>query len=190
MLYPHITRAFETTIVQKIGDYPYSISPFAGVTIPIQPELLTEVAQAALKEKSFAKADLIVTFESSGTQLAAVVGQALKLPYLVARKKRFNLPHEISFGVTTNFDAKDFYIYGNVTSKKILIIDDVVASGTTLKNAASALEKAGAEIIALFAVAAKTNAIGKRYQDTLKETAVPLIALIQIKVIDDSVVVF
>jgi adenine phosphoribosyltransferase len=188
--YPHITEAFETTVVQKIGDYPYPISPFAGVTTPIKSELLTEVAQAALKEKSFASADLIVTFESSGTQLAAVVGQALKLSYLVARKKRFALPHEISFAVTTNFDAKDFYVYGDVTNKKIIIIDDVVASGTTLKNATLALRNAGAEVLALFAVAAKTNIIGKKYEDILRDINVPLISLIQIKVVNEKVIVF
>ncbi len=188
--YPHITKAFETTVVQKIGDYPYPISPFAGVTTPIKPELLSEVSQAALKEKRYAEADLMVTFESSGTQLAAVIGQTLHLPYLVARKKRFNLPHKISFGVTTNFDAKDFYIYGDVTGKKIVIIDDVVASGTTLKNATLALRNAGAEVLSLFVVAAKDNSIGKRYQDILSEVNVPLVSLVQIKIVNNAVVVF
>jgi len=61
---------------------------------------------------------LIITFESAGSQQAAVVGQALNLPYLVARKKKFDLPHEIAFVVATNFDEKIFYIYGNMTGKR------------------------------------------------------------------------
>ncbi len=117
--YPHLTRAFETTIIEKFGDYPYPISPFAGVTKPISPELMAEFSQAALSEKKLEGADLIVTFESAGAQLAAIAGQALHLPYMVARKKRFSLPKEISFSVTTNFDEKKFYIYGDVMGKRI-----------------------------------------------------------------------
>ncbi len=189
-LYPNITKSFETTILQKIGDYPYPISPFAGVVKPIKPELISEVIQAASKEKIFTKADLIITFESAGAQLAVMLGHALNLPYLIARKKRFNLPNEISFNVATNFDEKNFYIYGDVINKKILIVDDVVASGNTVRNAILALRNSGAEVLALFAVAAKTNFVGKRYQDVLAEIAVPLISIVQIKVVDDKVIVF
>ena len=189
-LYPHTTKAFEKTVVENKGNYPYPISPFSGVVSPIRPELLTEISQAAKKEKSFTKADLIITFESAGTQLATVVGQALNLPYLVARKKRFNLPNEISFAVSTNFDEKQFYIYGDVADKKILIIDDVIASGATVKNAIEALKMAGATVKAIFAVAAKTNLIGIKYQDTLEGMKTPLISLIKIKVVNEKVIVF
>lgn len=188
-LYPHITKAFKTTTVEKKGNYPYPISPFAGVTQPLEPRLLAEVAEASKKEKIFSKANLIVTFESAGTQLATIVGQALGLPYLVARKKRFKLLHEIAFSVATNYDEKNFYIYGDVKNKKILIIDDVVASGTTLKNAAVALKKAGANVIAFFAVAGKINTVGKKYQDTLDGVDIPLITIVKIQVIDGKVVV-
>ncbi len=150
---------------------------------------MAEFSQAALSEKKLEGADLIVTFESAGAQLAAIAGQALHLPYMVARKKRFSLPKEISFSVTTNFDEKKFYIYGDVMGKRILIIDDVIASGTTVKNAALALKEAGGELIAIFVSAAKTNMTGKKYQDTLVDINIPLVSLVQIKVVDNKVVV-
>ena len=186
-LYPHLTRAFETTVVEKKGNYPYPISPFSGVTKPITSQMLAEVERASLKEKVFSEATLIVTFESAGNQLAATVSRVLNLPYLIARKKKFSLPHEISFSVTTNYDEKNFYLYGNVKGKKILIIDDVIASGTTVKNSILALQKAGAEVVALFAVAGKLNLVGKRYQDTLREISITLTIIVQIKVIGNKV---
>jgi len=189
-LYPRLKKAFESTSILKIGDYPYPISPFAGIYTPIEPELLSEIVQAAKKELIFKEAELILTFESSGAQLAAVIGQELGLPYLIAKKKKYHLPNEISFTVTTNFDEKNFYIYGEVRGKKILIIDDVIASGATVRNATLALNKNGANVIALFVVAAKTNLIGKKYQDALSEIKIPLISLIKIKIVKDKVIVF
>ncbi len=70
-----------------------------------------------------------------------------------------------------------------------MIIDDVIASGTTVKNAALALKEAGGELIALFVAAAKTNLTGKKYQNTLSDVNVPLVSLVQIKVVDNKVVV-
>lgn len=187
--YPYTRRAFEETKVEKIGNYPYPVSPLAGAD-PINPEMLSEIVHAANNEAVFREAKIIVTFESAGAQLAAVIGQELKLPYVVARKKSLNLGKEISFNVTTNFDKKTFYLYGDFTNKKLIIIDDVISSGETIKSAYLALNKAGAKVIALFAVAAKTNLIGKKYQDVLKDIDIPLISLVKIKVVDDKVIVF
>lgn len=186
--YPYLTKAFETTIVEKRGDYPYPISPFAGVT-PVTPNMLGEIVQATKKEKIFSQATLIVAFESAGNQLAAIIGQTLNLPYLVARKKKFNIPKEITFSVTTNFDKKDFYLYGNLRGEKILIVDDVIASGQTLKNAALALKNAGCSIVSFFVVAGKNNQIGKRYQDTLGKSKIPLKTIVHIEVVGNKVIV-
>jgi adenine phosphoribosyltransferase len=187
--YPHVRKAFETTIVEKIGNYPYPISPLAGAN-PIKPELLNEIVKAVKNESVFKEAELIVTFESAGAQLAAVIGQELKLPYVVAKKKSLNLEKEISFNVTTNFDEKTFYLYGDLANKKIIIIDDVVSSGETIKSAYLALNEAGAKVVAFFTVAAKTNFIGRKYQDVLKDIHIPLISLVKIKIINDKVIVF
>jgi len=187
--YPYTKKAFENTIVIQKGSYPYPISPFSGVVDPVDPIMLDEIALAARQDSRLKDANLIITFESAGSQIAAVASQALHISYLVARKKKFSLPHEIVFGVETNFDKKSFFVYGDVRNKKILIIDDVVASGSTIKSAILALQKAGAKVVALFTVAAKTNHIGRRYQDILVELEIPLISLIKIKVIDSRVVV-
>jgi adenine phosphoribosyltransferase len=146
-----------------------------------------EIIQAVHQQKQFSSATLIVTFDSAGGQLAAIIGQALQLPYLIARKKQFALPDEISFNVTTNFNEKKFYLYGDISREKILIVDDVVASGTTIKNAALAVQAAGAEVIAFFAIAAKNNLIGRRYQDIIKDQDIPLISMLQIQVLGDKV---
>jgi len=187
--YPYLSKAFKNTIIKNVAGYPYPISPFAGVTQAINPEMLAEVAQFVQAEKLFSQANLIVTFDSAGTQLAAIVGQALNLPYLIAKKRKFDLPGEISFSVKTNFDEKIFYLYGNFKNKKILLIDDIISSGSTQKAANLALNKSGAKVIALFAVASKTNIIGKRYQDNLKDLQMPLITIMEIQIVNEKVAV-
>lgn len=49
--YPHLTKAFKDVIVIQKGNYPYPISPFAGVTA-IKSEMIKEVAEASLREKN------------------------------------------------------------------------------------------------------------------------------------------
>lgn len=186
--YPHLTQAFTSAQVNFLGDYPYFYSPFAAVTGPIQPQVFTEISDFVSKTNTMHHADLVITFESSGNQLGAIVSQTLNIPCLIARKKKLDLPDRISFSVETNYDHKGFFIYGDVSNKNILLVDDVIASGSTMKQAVVALHKEGATVQAIFGAALKNNSVGRKYQNTFADIDIPIVGVLEIEIRENRVV--
>jgi len=158
------------------------MSPFGGVDQLVTSEVLQEISDEIFESKIINDVDLMITFETAGSLLTTAISLQTGVPFIIARKKKFDLPNEVSFGVTTNFDRKNFYIYGNVQGKKIVLVDDVAASGSTLRAAAEALQAKGAHVKAMVVAIAKNSATGKQYQDTFKDLNIPFIALVKIKV--------
>lgn len=187
-LYPHLQNAFRKCKILKIGSYPYPISPFAGVS-QIAPELYDEIIQASDQYEHFSSATLMVSFESAGGQIAATLSQHHRIPYIVARKKQFPLDEEISIGVKTNFDEKTFYLYGNMKGERIILVDDVVASGSTMLATKNSLSADGADVLSFFVVAKKINTIGTSFEDTLASDSTPLQSIVTIQIIDDEMTV-
>lgn len=187
--YPHIITAFENVVVLKKGVYPYPVSPFAGVVDPIDSRMFDEITEAVKSKKELLDSDLVISFESSGNQIAAILSQTLHIPCLLARKKQFNLPLENTFSVKTNYDTKNFYLYGDLSDRNIILVDDVVASGSTIKSAIDLIQKQNAIVGSIFVIATKNNRIGRRYQDTLSEYNIPIFSLINIEVVNGKVVV-
>lgn len=187
--YKHTISAFKNTVVLKKGNYPYPISPFAAVVRPINPSIFNEISESIKAKKELSNANLIVSFESSGNQIASVVSQTLNIPCLIARKKQFNLPLENTFSIATNYDTKNFYLYGNLKGKKVILVDDVIASGSTIKGAIDLLQEKNASVSAIFVIATKNNTIGRRYQDILTDYNVPIFSMVDIEVINEKVVV-
>lgn len=121
-------------------------------------ELVKRIAKALVK-KLPKVADVLVTPEVKSIPLAYELSRILKIPYIVARKIKKpymvdSLSHKV-ISITTGkpqtiwLDGKDRFI---LKGKKVIIVDDVISTGATLKGLRNLVKKAGAIIIAETAI--------------------------------------
>jgi adenine phosphoribosyltransferase len=115
---------------------------------------LVQACAAALAEKtSGIPYDIVLTAETKSIPLAYEFSVQTKKPYVVLRKSyKFYMGEAIKAetnSITTGapqtlfLDEKDHEL---LKGKKVLILDDVVSTGSTLEGMRSIIEQAGAEI--------------------------------------------
>ncbi|MFC1711292.1 phosphoribosyltransferase family protein [Patescibacteria group bacterium] len=114
---------------------------------------------AALAKKLPKNAVALVTPEVKSVPLAYELSRIIKIPYVVTRKiKKPYMVNSLAskvVSITTGkpqtiwLDGKDRKILKN---KKVILVDDVVSTGSTLKGLRDLMKKAGAKIIAEAAV--------------------------------------
>jgi adenine phosphoribosyltransferase len=108
-----------------------------------------------LAERVPQDADAIMTAEVKSIPLAHALSVRLKKPYIVARKTRKpymlgSLSVEV-VSITTGapqtlwLDGKDVHL---VKGKRIILVDDVISTGSTLAGMTRLVEEAGGQVIA------------------------------------------
>lgn len=123
----------------------------------------TELVQAAARDLAKAlhdyRAEVLVTAEAKSIPLAHALSVAMGLPYIVLRKSykpyMGDAIQSETLSITTGqpqtlyLDEKDREI---VKGHRVIIIDDVISTGSTLQGMRLILEKAGAQVIAEAAI--------------------------------------
>ena len=139
----------------------------AGFVIFGDQELTVACARELLKKAP--EYDYIITAEAKGIPLAhEMARQAGDAKYILARKGPKLYMRDI-FSVTVNSitTAKEQKLYLDGTDaelmkgKKILIVDDVISTGESLKALEALVEKAGGIIAGRMAILAEGDAIGR-----------------------------
>jgi adenine phosphoribosyltransferase len=117
----------------------------------------TELVQAAAKELAVklqtVDYDVFVTAEAKSIPLAYALSVETKKPYIVLRKSYKSYMGEAiqaeTRSITTGqpqtliLDEKDHQL---INGKKVLIVDDVISTGSTLQGIRAILDKAGAAV--------------------------------------------
>jgi adenine phosphoribosyltransferase len=118
----------------------------------------TELVQAAAKELTQKlndiEFDLLVTAEAKSIPLAYALSVETKKPYVVLRKTYKPYMGDAlqaeTLSITTGqpqtliLDEKDVEL---MKGKKVVIVDDVISTGSTLQGMRMVLEKAGASVV-------------------------------------------
>ena len=125
-----------------------------GDTVLVQ-ACAKELAQK-LKDVDF---DVLVTAEAKSIPLAYALSVETKKPYVVLRKAYKLYMGEVlkaeTLSITTGqaqtliLDEKDI---GLMKGKKVLIVDDVISTGSTLQGMRMILDKAGSTVVAEAAI--------------------------------------
>ncbi len=139
----------------------------AGFVIFGDQELTVACAKALLEKAP--EYDYIITAEAKGIPLAhEMARQAGDAKYILARKGPKLYMRDI-FSVTVNSitTAKEQKLYLDgadaalMKGKKILVVDDVISTGESLKALEALVEKAGGEICGRMAILAEGDAIDR-----------------------------
>jgi len=155
-----LLRKIVTDLVRITADGSYDIS---GVTSNVG--LLRQVAKVVYSEFSLVPVEKVLTMEVDGIPLAVEVAGEFNVNLAVARAEK-DLGVEEFFEqkvVYSPSSVKYLYLPKNAIKKgeHILVVDDMVRSGTTIEALARLAEKARAKIVGIFMIASLDQSVQK-----------------------------
>ncbi len=155
-----LLRKIVTDQVRITADGSYDIS---GVTSNVG--LLRQIAKVVYSEFSLVPVEKVLTMEVDGIPLAVEVAGEFNVNLAVARAEK-DLGVEEFFEqkvVYSPSSVKYLYLPKNAIKKgeHILVVDDMVRSGTTIEALARLAEKARAKIVGIFMIASLDQSVQK-----------------------------
>ena len=175
----------EAPIVKK-GKYNYVVHPITDGVPWITPELLNEVTDEMQKRiTQCGKIDKIVTMEAMGIPLAAALSLKMNIPFTIIRKRAYGLPEEVSVEQVTGYSKTQLHINGLKKGDTIVIVDDVLSTGGTLRAVLSVLKTMDIVIKGVFVAIDKGNVV----ESITKESDVPIDALVEIDIVDGETII-
>jgi len=132
-----------------VHDFPSPGIVFKDITPLFQnPILLNDLVDAMAEACKNERIDAIVGLESRGFLLAVPLSIKLGVPFIMVRKKG-KLPrecHSISYDLEYGSSTIEMHKDALQPGSRVLIHDDVLATGGTAEAAAKLVQQAGAEI--------------------------------------------
>jgi len=173
----------ESPIVKK-GQYNYFIHPITDGIMLVEPDLLREVSEAITKVADL-NVDKIVCMEAMGIHIATALSLETGIPFVVIRKRCYNLDDEIAVHQVTGYSECELYMNGIRKGDRILLIDDVLSTGGTMIAVLNALKSSEVDIADIVVVVEKGDGKAR----VKKETGHEVKSLIKVDVVDGEVVI-
>jgi adenine phosphoribosyltransferase len=172
-------------IVDK-GGYQYFVHPLTDGANAIEPLLLEEVTLELMKEDDF-DCDKIVTVEAMGIPLATLLSHKTRKPFVIIRKRQYNLPGEIKIEASTGYAKNNLFINGLEEGDRVIIVDDVLSTGGTLIQTVRTLkEVCKVDVVAIHLIFNKHE----RPEEIEAAIGMPIHVMLNVKVEDGRVVEF
>lgn len=170
--------------VIDVGGYHYFIHPITDGVPSMDPRLLREVTDEILRIGDF-DCDYIITPEAMGIHLVVPVSLRLDIPYNVIRKREYGLPGEVDIAQCTGYSKTKMFINGLKKGDRVVIIDDVLSTGGTMRAMIDALrDTIGCEIVDIIVVFEKTE----RKAELEREFGIGVKSLLKVNIVGDRVV--
>jgi adenine phosphoribosyltransferase len=138
--------------IRNIKDFPKSGIIFKDITpLLASPEATEECLQLLINSLKEKQIDKVVGVESRGFFFATLLAHYFKAGFIPVRKPK-KLPFETisaSYALEYGTDSLEIHIDAIQKGDKVLIHDDVLATGGTAKAVCELVEKLGGEIIQL-----------------------------------------
>jgi|TARA_B100000959_G_C14797289_1_gene548212 adenine phosphoribosyltransferase len=143
--------AFEK-LIREVKDFPKPGINFQDITPILQnPAGFKEIIDSFTERYQGQNIQGIAGVESRGFLIAAPLAKELQLPLLLIRKKG-KLPFKtksITYDLEYGTDSLEIHIDSVTKLDRIILIDDLLATGGTLAAAAKLIESLGATVVEL-----------------------------------------
>jgi adenine phosphoribosyltransferase len=163
--------------VRTIPDYPKPGIQFRDITTLLRDRRAFAIAIDSLSEPWRGQVDKVAGIEARGFILGGAVAHHLKCGFIPIRK-RGKLPHEtvrVAYSLEYGVDEMEMHRDALVSGERVLLLDDLIATGGTATAAAQLLQSAGAQVLAASFVI-DLPALGGAAR--LKATGIPVRSLI------------
>jgi len=171
-MYEILKKAYLDSEIVMMGDYPYFINAISDGNPQITCELLDEVVHG-ISSSIKLECDLIIAPEAMGIPYATAMTMRTGIPFQIIRKKKLGLPGEIEIACSTGYSESRFYLNYLEEGTRVLIIDDVISTGGTLKALVAKLKEAGVIVQATVVVLNKSKDL-KALSDEIGIEIIPL----------------
>ncbi|WNY60520.1 adenine phosphoribosyltransferase [Borreliella bissettiae] len=139
--------------ISKIPDFPKKGVLFYDITsVLLKPEAYSSLINDVYSFYNLKKIDCIAVVESRGYLIGAPLSLKMRLPLVLIRKEG-KLPREVfseKYELEYGFGRIEVHKDDVRTYSNILLIDDILATGGTLKSSAILLERAGGKVKDIF----------------------------------------
>lgn len=141
--------------VVEMEGYQYFVHPVTDGLPELDPALMREIVVGVLRVADLDGIDKILAPEAMGIHVATAVSLAIDVPVVVIRKKSYGFPSEVSVQQVTGYSENELFVNNVGEGDRVLLLDDVVSTGGTLKAITEALDSVGAEVVDTVAVIQK-----------------------------------
>jgi adenine phosphoribosyltransferase len=136
--------------VRTIADYPKPGIQFRDITTLLRDRRAFEITIDALCEPwQDSKIDKVAGIEARGFILGGAVAHRLRCGFIPIRK-RGKLPHEtvrVAYSLEYGVDEMEMHKDAVDNGERVLLLDDLIATGGTATAAGQLLRSAGAELV-------------------------------------------
>ena len=164
-----IESIWKCPIIKK-GDYTYFVHPYTDGALPIDPFEIDYLAdELNYRFRLYEIEDninLILVPEAMGIPIGQNVAGWLDKSYVVVRKRQYNLPGEIEIAQQTGYSTSKMYINSVKPGQSVIIVDDVVSTGGTLKAIIDALKANNVNVLGAYTLIEKNGAATKLRNDS------------------------
>ena len=136
--------------VRRVPDFPKKGILFYDITgILVNPEAFQFVLEKCYEIYKDAKIDAVAGVESRGFVFAAPLAEKLGIPLILIRKKgklpgdTYECSYALEYGTATIEVQKSDISKG----QKVLVVDDLIATGGTMEATAKLIEQLGGEVV-------------------------------------------
>ena len=139
------------TAIRTIPDYPKAGIMFRDITTLLgDPRAFRRAVDELVQPFAGAKIDRVAGIEARGFILGGAVAHQLSVGFLPLRKKG-KLPHKtvsVDYALEYGTDTIEMHLDGCAAGERVMLIDDLIATGGTAMAAIELLRKCGAEVVA------------------------------------------
>lgn len=139
------------SLIREVPDFPKKGILFRDITpLLLNPAGLKAATEAMVAPFEGAQIDRVLAIEARGFIFGAPVAQALGAGFGLVRKKG-KLPwerHSASYELEYGTDTVEMHVDAVEAGQRVLIVDDLIATGGTAAAAVQLVRKAGGEVVA------------------------------------------
>ncbi|MFB6071757.1 MAG: hypoxanthine/guanine phosphoribosyltransferase [Halobacterium sp.] len=146
----------DAPVIEKDGGYEYVVLPISNGVPMLDPALLREVVVGVTRVADL-DVDKIVTPEAMGIHISTAVSLQTDLPLVVVRKREYGLPGEVSLHQETGYSEGEMYLNDVKAGDRVLVLDDLLSTGGTMRALTDALDDVGAEVADVVVVVRKVG---------------------------------
>jgi adenine phosphoribosyltransferase len=143
------------SLIREVPDFPSPGILFRDITpLLAEPEALNEVVELLVNRYRDAGIQKVVGIESRGFIFGAPLACRLGAGFVPARKLG-KLPHEIireSYDLEYGVSTLTMHVDAIQAGEKVLVIDDLIATGGTIAATCKLVERLGGEIVEVVTV--------------------------------------
>jgi adenine phosphoribosyltransferase len=139
-------------LIRDVPDFPKPGIVFKDITpLLADGDALRDVTRAMAEPYQDARIDRVVGIESRGFILGAVVARELGVGFVPVRKpnklpaKKTSIEYALEYGT----DILEVHTDAVHRAPRVLVVDDVLATGGTAKAACELMERIGAQVVGL-----------------------------------------